>query len=217
MLYYFNSSSAPPVLPSSHFLKITEVDDIAPLTALTTIAPDEIRRRLANDNRAYIAFYKNRPAAFGWSGAGKAFIGELNHELVLPIGHKYLWNFRTIENFRGLGIYPQLLQHIIRSERSTTKCFWILHSPENISSRNGIVKAGFRFVSAVTVKNLDNIFVNAHRFEYSEDLKDMGFNQSQDQHASCWTCSSPYVNHKRTQCCCSSVQKECNQSQFIPA
>jgi hypothetical protein len=214
MLYYLNPTESIPILSASYHLKFQESDDIKLLSSLNNLSSDQVRRRLANDNNAYVAFYKNQPAAFGWSASGKAFIGELDHELVLPIGHKYLWNFRTIENFRGLGIYPQLLQHIVRSETHTTECFWILHSPENIASQKGIRKAGFQFISEVSVKNLDQVIVSNHQFQYSDDLKNMGFNSSDEDQATCWTCSSPYLDHKRTECCCSSSARQCNEKQF---
>jgi hypothetical protein len=169
---------------------------------------------MANDNNAYVAFYKNEPAAFGWSGAGKAFVGELNHEMIMPIQHKYLWNFRTLEKFRGLGIYPQLLQHILRSESHGTKCFWILHSPENIASQKGILKAGFQLISQVSIKNLDRVIVN--NFDASDELRVLGFDPSREEQATCWMCSSPFLNHKKTECCCLSRGKNCNEKQFIP-
>lgn len=214
MLYYFKPTGPLPVLPRNYYLKIDESNDIKFLSTLNKLPITEVRRRLANDNNAYVAFYKNRPAAFGWSASGKAFIGEINHEIVLPIAHKYLWNFRTIENFRGLGIYPQLLQHMIRSESHTTECFWILHSPENLASQKGILKVGFQFVSEVSVKNLDQVIVKNHPFYFSDDLKMMGFTLSEEEQATCWMCSSPYMSYKKTECCCSPLKKSCNEKQF---
>jgi hypothetical protein len=216
MLYYLNSTQSLKALPSSYHVTIKESTDVEFLSVIMKISSEEVTRRLANDNNAYVAFYKNQPAAFGWSASGKAFIGELNHELILPLAQKYLWNFRIFENFRGLGIYPQLLQHIVRSESHTTECFWILHSPENKASQKGIAKAGFQFVSEVSVKNLDSIVVRDHQFQYSDDLNTMGFTSSEENPATCWTCSSPYLNHKRTECCCASSTRHCNEKQFRP-
>jgi hypothetical protein len=217
MIYSLKPTESLPALKANYHLVMCESDDINLLATLNKISKDEVMRRLANDNHAYIAFYKSQPAAFGWSASGKAFIGELNHELVLPLGYKYLWNFRTIENFRGLGIYPQLLQHIVRSQRHTTLCFWILHSPENTASRKGILKAGFQFIGEVSVKNLDQVIAGNYTAEYVDDLKALGFMPSVDAPATCWTCSSPYLNHKRTECCCASAQRPCNEKQFRSA
>jgi hypothetical protein len=214
MLYNFKPDYTVPELPRNYQLTFKSVEDIDLIAELNNLPHEEVRRRLANDNNVYVAYYKNQPAAFGWSGSGKAFIGELNHEMILPFQHKYLWNFRTIEKFRGLGIYPQLLQHILRSESHNTECFWILHSPENLASQKGIIKAGFRLIGQVSIKNLDRVIIDA-RNEF-DHLQNLGFDSSQEEQATCWMCSSPFLNHKKTECCCAAGKKTCNDKQFIP-
>ncbi len=47
---------------------------------------------------------------------------------------------------RGLGIYPRLLQAILRAESVDAERFWIGYAPENHASRSGIQKAGFKDV-----------------------------------------------------------------------
>jgi RimJ/RimL family protein N-acetyltransferase len=111
-----------------------------------SISAKDVVKRLGNDHVAFIAFVNGVPAAFGWMARGKAFIGELNHDLILPYRHRYLWKFRTMEPFRGLGIYPVLLQRIIQLEESKADRFWIIHAPENEASLKGIQKAGFQHV-----------------------------------------------------------------------
>lgn len=215
MLYNLKPTGSLPALPVNFYLTFRPVDDIEFLAGINNLPKDEVRYRLANDNSAYVALYKNKPAAFGWSAAGKALIGELNHEMILPIGHKYLWNFRTAEEFRGMGIYPQLLQYIIRKESRSTLCFWILHSPENMSSEKGILKAGFRCISKVSVKDLDRVMVSDHADEEHDSLLSLGFDLSSDEHATCWMCSSPFLSHKKVECCCTPRNMPCNARQFI--
>ena len=215
MLYNFKSIHSLPVLPVNFHLRFREVDDVEFLAGLNNLPKDEIRRRLANDNTAYVALYKHKPAAFGWSAGGKALIGELNHEMILPIGHKYLWNFRTVEEFRGMGIYPQLLQYIIRKESRGTACFWILHSPENLSSEKGIIKAGFQRISKVSIKDLDRVIVSAFAEEEHTVLQELGFHSSLDEQATCWMCSGPFLSHKKNECCCSLRNSQCNARAFI--
>jgi hypothetical protein len=213
MLYNFKRDYTLPELPGNYHLTFKAIEDMDLIAALNELPREEVRRRLANDNNVYVAYYKNQPAAFGWSAAGKAFIGELNHEMVLPLQHKYLWNFRTNEKFRGLGIYPQLLQYILRSESHNTQCFWILHSPENIASERGILKAGFRLIGHVSIKNLDRVITDARQeLDY---LQILGFGSSQEEQATCWMCSSPFLNHKKIECCCVGLGKICNEKQFI--
>ncbi|HEU4609666.1 MAG TPA: N-acetyltransferase, partial [Chitinophagaceae bacterium] len=145
-LYTLSHAKDLPAVKKPHGLTIRESSDVKLLSLLGEITTDEVRRRLANDHLAFVAYMHKRPAAFGWMARGKAVIGELNHSLILPIGHRYLWNFRTLVNYRGLGIYPALLQHIIQYEASRAERFWIIHAPENQSSLKGITKAGFEYV-----------------------------------------------------------------------
>ena len=87
-----------------------ESTDILMLSIIGNSTIEDVTKRLANDNKAFVAFINNLPAAFGWMARDNANIGELNHEFILPAGNRYLWNFRTLEAYRGLGIYPALLQ-----------------------------------------------------------------------------------------------------------
>src|SRR4028118_718183 len=113
MLYSFTKQDKLPHLPAIKGLEIRYVDDPLLLSIIGNISLQEATYRLANDNKAYVAYFDGIPAAFGWMAMGKARIGELNHQFILPPGHRYLWNFRTLLEFRGLGIYPRLLQGIV--------------------------------------------------------------------------------------------------------
>ncbi len=213
MLYAFNADDELRSLPVFKSIRMEECNEIALLSQVSNTKIEEIRKRLANDNKAFVAWYNETPAAFGWMAMGKAFIGELNHELILPLGHRYLWNFRTLESFRGMGIYPRLLQYILTAEKNSASKFWILHAPENHASKKGIEKAGFRFAGQVSVANLDMVFTDSQE----NDAHDLGFISSDQEQASCWMCASPYLSHKKTSCCCSSQERICNERLFVPA
>jgi GNAT superfamily N-acetyltransferase len=188
-----------------------ECTDISLLALMGTTTAEDIRIRLANDHMAFVAYINNQPAAFGWMARSKAKIGELNHEMILPEGNRYLWNFRTLEAFRGLGIYPALLQFIMQYEAARADRFWIIHAPENKASLNGIIKAGFQFVGKLYT-NKDgsaaieaNIATNACR----KLLAYMDIQVSSEQPASCWNCSSPYLKKRTPNCCCTAARNEC--------
>jgi GNAT superfamily N-acetyltransferase len=68
----------------------------------------------------------------GWAATREAPIGELN--LVFPIAadSRYLWEFATLPEWQGRGLYPRLLQAIVQAERAER--FWIIHAPENLPS-----------------------------------------------------------------------------------
>ena len=59
------------------------------------------------------------------------------------MGDVYLWNFVTLNAWRGLGIYPRLIDAIVNAESGEAQRFWIVYAPENHASGSGITKAGF--------------------------------------------------------------------------
>ena len=196
-------------------LIIEENSDIQLLSILGNISVDDVRSRLANDHLAFVAYINNQPAAFGWMARGKAKIGELNHEFVLPHGNRYLWNFRTLEAFRGLGIYPALLQYIIRFEKQKANRFWIIHAPENNSSLKGIKKAGFEYVGRLYSNNGITTIDNSYLSGIETLLEEMDITTSEEEAASCWNCSSPYLKKRKAECCCATSGMECIGNDLI--
>ena len=67
----------------------------------------------------------------------------------LPPGERYLWDFATLPEWQGRGVYPRLLQAIIRLEADAVQRLWIGHDADNDASRKGIERAGFQVVGAV--------------------------------------------------------------------
>jgi GNAT superfamily N-acetyltransferase len=88
---------------------------------------------------------------YGWVATREASIGELN--LVFPItaDSRYLWDFATLPDWQGKGLYPRLLQAIVQAERAER--FWIIHAPENLPSGAGIHKAGFQAVGQLSFQH----------------------------------------------------------------
>ncbi|RYF78981.1 MAG: N-acetyltransferase, partial [Chitinophagaceae bacterium] len=200
------------ILPSIKWpqgLRIEECTNTSLLAWIGSNTEEDVVKRLANDHLAFVAYMNNIPAAFGWMARGKATIGELGHELVLPIGNRYLWNFRTMEAFRGLGIYPALLHYIIDSEKRASR-FWIIHAPENNSSLRGIKKAGFEPVGKLYSNDGVTTIENTPASQKAcRLLSEMNIAISTDEPASCWNCSSPYLKKRKAECCCLSSQDEC--------
>jgi len=181
------------------------------LSDLCDITIEEAANRLANNNLAFVAYINNQPAAFGWMAMEKAKIGELNHEFTLPQNHGYLWNFRTLVAFRGLGVYPALLHQMIKYNPAESSHYWIIHAPENKASLKGITKAGFTYVGNLYIgKNMQPKLKINEQSQFDEDaLKAMGFYKSDGEASSCWNCSSPYLKKRVLQCCCSNQAEEC--------
>lgn len=110
----------------------------------------EMSRRLAEGHRAYVASRSGQPAAWGWVATRTAHIGELASTFTIPKDHRYLWNFVTHTAHRGLGIYPRLLDAIVRAEQSDVERFWVVYAPENHASGAGIRKAGFTDIALLS-------------------------------------------------------------------
>jgi GNAT superfamily N-acetyltransferase len=110
----------------------------------------EMTRRFADGHRAYVAWRSGEPAAWGWLATRTAHIGELGSTFSVPAGERYLWNFVTHPDHRGLGIYPRLLNAITEAEESGAERFWVAYAPENHASGAGIRKAGFTEVAGLS-------------------------------------------------------------------
>jgi GNAT superfamily N-acetyltransferase len=124
-------------------LEVHTVWDADYMARLQGRSVEEIEQRFANGHRAYVAWRNEEPAAWGWVATRSASIGELSASFMMSQGERYLWNFVTLPAYRGLGIYPRLLQAIVRSESVDAERFWIGYAPENHASGSGIAKAGF--------------------------------------------------------------------------
>ena len=216
-LYTLTSLETLPTLKQPAGLKIEESTDVTLLAAMGETTEEEVVKRLANNHSAFIAYIHDQPAAFGWVARSKATIGELNHELILPAGNRYLWNFRTLAAYRGLGIYPAMLQYIIRYESKSTNQFWIIHAPENKSSLSGIIKAGFEYAGKLytDVNGAATLEPNALSEAYRGILESMEIQLSNDTAVSCWNCSSPYLKKRKPECCCSTSGGECNGNTIL--
>ena len=139
-----------PVLEPLSGLVVRQELDPQVMAALQERDVAPMRARFADGHRAYVAFVFGVPAAWGWVATRSATIGELGATFAIPDGHRYLWNFVTRPQFRGLGIYPRLLEHILREESPDAERFWIAYAPENHASASGIRKSGFRAVAELS-------------------------------------------------------------------
>jgi len=181
------------------------------LSIISQTSREEVVKRLANDNKAFVAWINNIPAAFGWMARDQAVIGELNHTFILPPGNRYLWNFRTMEAHRGRGIYPALLQYILKQGDPDAERFWIIHAPENQASLKGIRKAGFEYVGKLYTGADGQAAIESGEASASfrEELEYMDIKISEGTAASCWNCSSPYLKKRNPDCCCQASGVKC--------
>lgn len=129
-----------------------EIDAAPPSRLIAWVAAlseAEVQRRRREDNDVFLLRVNGEPAAYGWSARGPAEIGGLDLRFTVPSGERYLWDFATLPTYRGRGLYPLLLQAILRRQMAEAEWFWIGHEPHNEASRRGILKAGFRLAGHV--------------------------------------------------------------------
>lgn len=122
-------------------------EDAALPARLAGLDMGEVQKRLAAGHRPYVAWLDSEPVAYGWVATDTAQIGELELTITLPQGNCYLWDFATLPNWRGRGLYPRLLQAILMGEAARFDRFWIIAASENRASSAGIAKAGFTNVA----------------------------------------------------------------------
>src|SRR6266700_1318481 len=118
---------------------------------LTGLFPQEIEQRSQSGNHIYLAYMGHSPAAYGWVAMQEGRVSEIELFFKLSPGDCYLWDFKTLPEWRGRGIYPHLLQQIIIQESQRADRFWIMYKHDNHISERGIRNAGFRIVGDLII------------------------------------------------------------------
>lgn len=146
---WWSGDTLPALAPLPHF-SATRTDNAALLARLADLPLTVVHTRLSQGHRPYVARLAGQPVAYGWVATHTAHIGELDVTLTLPDDDRYLWDFATLPDWRGRGLYPHLLQAILRAEAAEAERFWIIAAPENRASAAGIAKAGFATVALLS-------------------------------------------------------------------
>jgi GNAT superfamily N-acetyltransferase len=137
--------SSPPTFSAR---RIARWDEAQQVTGLTE---NRVLLRYQNAHRLYAAFLGDERVGYGWAAMQAGGIEELDFSFGVPPGNCYLWDFVTLPQFRGRGVYPLLLQEIIRQEDGVER-FWIGYEEHNAASARGIQKAGFTVVGDLVVE-----------------------------------------------------------------
>lgn len=142
LLWNWCRGDALPICESVSGLTVSESKDALLLSHLMGIPEADLREQLGLGHRAYLARRGTLPVACGWGASGEVALFGGRLTLHVPPHHWYLYGFVTHPDWRGRGIYPHLLQAILRTEEQ--EHFWIIHLQEDTASERGIHKAGFR-------------------------------------------------------------------------
>lgn len=202
-------------------LSIQKEFDVSVLASLMNLEEQKIRKRFEEGNEAWVVKLDGRPVSFGWVGRNRVLIGELSKEIDIPKGNAYLWNFRTLEPHRGKGYYVQLLRTILETEEKICERLWIISAPENQSSYNGIIKAGFQPVGDIMFDYKNEVILQAsavnERTQAGADLIQIPVSTTDVR--PCWRCASKAMK-KEASCDCYENNLPCccgNQNQITTA
>ncbi len=150
-----------PALAPLRGFQVVATENIPVIAALAQLEPEEIQTRVQGGNHPYVAYLAGQPVAYGWSAARQGSIQELDLKFTIPMGSRYLWDFATLPEWRGRGVYPRLLQAILYAEGPVAERFWIGHTADNMASRRGILKAGFQEVEALVASSTGSLQIMA--------------------------------------------------------
>jgi GNAT superfamily N-acetyltransferase len=164
---------------------------------INQLASNEVRQRLHTGHLPYLAYVEQAPVGYGWMATQEASIGELDIRFALPKKERYLWDFATLPEWQGYGIYPRLLQHILMQQSSTVERVWIIHAPENSPSGAGMTKAGLLPIGQLSFRSDGGVglapFDSLERAQAGATL--LGIPLIERVLAPCWHCGGATHTH----------------------
>jgi GNAT superfamily N-acetyltransferase len=169
-----------------------------PLIAqINQLAQHQVRQRMDTGHQPYLAYVQQAPVGYGWMATQAASIGELGLHFALPAADRYLWDFATLPEWQGYGIYPRLLQHILMQQASTVERVWIIHAPENSPSGVGMTKAGLLPIGQLSFRSNGGVglapFDSIERAQAGAAL--LGIPLIESALAPCWSCGGATHTH----------------------
>jgi ribosomal protein S18 acetylase RimI-like enzyme len=126
----------------------------AALTAVPggSVVAEDIGKRFAAGRRCYATWVGGGIAAYGWVSFDEEYVGELNLRLRLLPDEVYIWDCATLPAFRRNHLYSALLVYIAGELRREGLCrAWIGANQENVTSQQGMARAGFRHVANMLI------------------------------------------------------------------
>src|SRR6476620_4446130 len=167
---------------------------------ITRLAPDEVDQRMDAGHQPYVAYVEQTPVGYGWMATREASIGELGLVFALPETERYLWDFATLPDWQGYGIYPRLLQTILAQQLPTVERVWIIHAPENSPSGAGMTKAGLLPIGQLSFRSDGGVglapFDSLERAQAGAAL--LGIPLIASVLAPCWSCGGTTDKHNPT-------------------
>jgi hypothetical protein len=193
---WWRGDSVPTLSPLPGF-RVEASCDTHLVADITRLAPGEVDQRMHAGHQPYLAFVEQTPVGYGWMATQDASIGELSLAFALPETDRYLWDFATLLEWQGYGIYPRLLQTILAQQLPTVERVWIIHAPENSPSGAGMTKAGLLPIGQLSFRSDGGValapFESLERAQAGAALLDIPLIES--VLAPCWSCGGATHTH----------------------
>ena len=181
-------TDAPPALAPIDAFTVRRETSALVMAELQHRTELDMGRRMWDEHRAYVASIGGVDVAWGWVATDTAMIGEIQSAFAIPRRERYLWNFVTRQTHRGLGIYPRLLDAIVRAELIEADRFWVAYAPENHASGAGIHKAGFETVAQISFDQHGQPAIKMLKEGAPNPSRMLGLPALEDALAQCWRC-----------------------------
>ena len=194
---WWRGDSVPPLSALPGF-RVEASHDKHLIGHINRLAPNEVQQRMRTGHQPYLAYVQEAPVGYGWMATQEAAIGELGLRFALPATERYLWDFATLSEWQGYGIYPRLLQGILAQQAPAVERVWIIHAPENTPSGVGMAKAGLLPVGQLSFHGDGRVglapFDSLERAQAGADL--LGIPLIEHVLSPCWHCGGATHTHR---------------------
>jgi ribosomal protein S18 acetylase RimI-like enzyme len=148
------------IIPFDHtfIIKTTDLDSIK---GLTKEKINIFRSKLTNGDIGIIALENNNCIGYAWASISKNRNNQLDNPVIeLKKNNAYIYYCHTILDYRGRGIYPQLLSLLaIKLFKEDIIEIIIDTSPNNVASQRGLLKVGFHEIYRAKILRLFGLVV----------------------------------------------------------
>ena len=121
-------------------------DELEQALRVRSIEPLEIQERYERGDACYVGLVNGRPGHFSWvQTRGRHEISDAGISIPVAEDEVWIYHCHTAPWCRGLRLYPLALSTILLHARADgAKRAWIYTTRDNVSSRRGILRAGFK-------------------------------------------------------------------------
>lgn len=149
IIYHHDLVNIPDIQPPAAFdYRIIGMNDISLVCQIFAVDIRQLKLRLDRGDRCYLGLLNGDPVHYSWvQMVGKHPVDDAGLEITINNKELWIYDCRTAEKGRGVGIYPYVLTKILRQARDEGMVSgWIYTTIQNISSQRGIKKTEFNEV-----------------------------------------------------------------------